>query len=279
LNKGGRFNRGQFGKSLMPKAKRQNMTKPSAQEAIRALRGRDPDRSDSFLDGESLLVLGDGDRRPFWERVKPAEGMPTWEALFHFVDPRRAVALYHLELGGYDDEEGIDHDWPAEDISDFRQKNFRHKWLLRELGHELYRKLRWGEVSASGFTNHSALDAPRRPIAPERWVDLDLNVRESAASGPGIEVTQILIFPRRRSATEPLSSPRHSPAAVRKWYQRHVKDYQAAGRIPSRDDDYADANREFGGGVGRRAVQSLRRELAPDSWTRPGRRKRVTRPK
>lgn len=215
-----------------------------------------------------------GDGRPYWEKMDPSQGLPIWEALFHFVDPRLAVHLYDLDLSGYGDESNIDPLWWPEERAEFDKNAFLHGQSWRTLEHDLRWKLIDGELTAYGFSNQAPLDSPRRPIAPERWRDLDPDLKRSTASGPGIEVTQILVF---RTNAEPVSPAQqikgYSEAELRRWYVNRIDEHNKLGEPPSRTEDYQAAKTAFGAGVGRRAVESLRRELAPDAWTRRGRRR------
>ena len=133
-----------------------------------------------------------------------------------------------------------------------------------------------GDITAYGYSNHGALDAPRQAIAPDRWRDLELDAQNSTASSPGLEITQILIFPAkdgRRSPAGPAGRS-YSVAALRKWYIDRIDTFRAGDRMPSREMDYADANDAFDGQISRRDIEALRRELAPSAWKRRGRRPR-----
>lgn len=39
--------------------------------------------------------------RPAWEKIDPKDGMPAWEALYHFVDKDKSVRLFELDRDGY----------------------------------------------------------------------------------------------------------------------------------------------------------------------------------
>lgn len=218
--------------------------------------------------------LGDSpfDSRPPWEKLNPAAGVPAWEALFHFVDQRRAADLFELDLCGYGDLSNVDPAWWPDERREFEIHNGRHYLGLLDLRAELWGKLLRGELIAYGFSNQAPLDAPRRPIAAERWHDLVIDVRNSTASGPGIEITQIRIHRPGAAVSLEASGKRYSPVALRQWYIDRIRTCDQAGRMPSREDDYQEANARFDGTVPKRAVESLRRELAPEKWTRKGRR-------
>jgi len=223
----------------------------------------DPPDNDEFFDD---------DAPPYWQAVNPADGLSTWLALYHFIDKRRAVELYELDLYGYADDPD-DFGLSDDERRDFARNARLRLQHIRFLGDELWRKLADGSLVATGFSNQGSLDAGRRPIAQERWQDLELRMKESSASGPGVEVTQLLIYPADQlRLPEPSSARRHSSAELRNWYLERVRSMGNAA--PSREDDHRDANARFGGGVPKRAVEALRRELAPESWTRKGRRPR-----
>ena len=65
----------------------------------------------------------------------------------------------------------------------------------------------------------------------------------------------------------------YSESKLRGWYEKWIAECSAAGKTPSRDEDWAAAKAELGDGVPRDAIRRLRRELAPDDWKRFGRRR------
>lgn len=216
------------------------------------------------------------DSRPYWEKMDPKAGLPVWEALFHFVNAALAVQLYELDLFGYGDRDTIDPDWWPAERQGFEKNNFLHTMKWQDLTTHLEEKLRKGELIAYGFSSHGPLDAPRSAVSPERWRDLTIDLKRSAAFGPGLEVTQLRIYaPAAEDAIAPVADRArgYSEAMLRRWYRERVGAFVAGGPIPSRADDYREAREMFGSAVGKRAVAQLRRELAPDLWTRKGRRR------
>lgn len=217
------------------------------------------------------------DRRPWYAQLEPAEGVPAWEALYHFIDADRSERFYRLDLMGYGDEGNRHPDWPDEELADFNSKHFHWKMEKAEFEHLLYWRLRKGKLIARGFSSTSALDAPRQEIAGERWADLELDIRKSKASGPGIDMTQILVFdPSRLKKRSTKSMVRVSAARLRAWYNKRITEFSCLGKTPSREDDDKAARKMFGKSVSRSPVRTLRRELAPQSWTQKGRRKKPT---
>jgi hypothetical protein len=67
-------------------------------------------------------------------------------------------------------------------------------------------------------------------------------------------------LPLRRLASKPF----------RKWYADRVKEFDRAGKQPSRENDYRDAMKQFGESVTHARIRRLRNELAPH-WTKRGR--------
>ena len=214
------------------------------------------------------------DTRPEWEKLDPKDAMPMWEGLYHFVDRDKAVQLFELDQDGYGDETNIDPSWWPDERKEFDTKAFRHRLLLIELKGRLWGKLQRGDVVAFGYSSQSPLDAPRRPIRADRWKEFQFDVRRSSASGPGLEVTQILIKTMLET-TEVVTSPKtaYSAADLRRWYVKRLEECAHDGRRPSREDDHKDANSAMKAHVSKRVVEALRRELAPDSWKRRGRRR------
>jgi hypothetical protein len=69
------------------------------------------------------------------------------------------------------------------------------------------------------------------------------------------------------------TSRRFSNMALTHWYRDYVTEQQAAGKIPSRDEDWKAARLAFGNVIPRAAVREARRRYAPNAWKRQGRRK------
>lgn len=217
------------------------------------------------------------DQRPWYAQLEPAEGVPVWESLYHFIDADRSERFYLLDLMGYGDEANRNRDWPDEELADFNSKHFHWNIEKDEFEHLLYLQLRNGQLIARGFSSTSALDAPRQVVAPERWVDLELDIKNSRASGPGVEITQLLVFDSFQSVAKPAKSMVRTPCSkLRDWYSKWIVKCQLNGKIPTRDEDYRAAQEVFKDRVVRRPVWALRRELAPHSWTQKGRRRKPT---
>lgn len=214
------------------------------------------------------------------EMIDVAKGVTTWDALYFFVNKDLANEAFELELSGYNDESLLEYNMWPEERREFEVSAFRLRHLLIRLEGALWRKFRTGELIARGYSNFAALDAPRQDIAPERWNDLELDVRRSCARGPGIEITQILVFdPDRETAQAHQSSgtARYSRQALRDWYKKRVDAKVSSGERSSREEDYQEVNTAFAGHVPRRAVEEVRRELAPGHWKRGGRPRRKPR--
>ncbi|WP_210526928.1 hypothetical protein [Rubellimicrobium arenae] len=209
-----------------------------------------------------------------WETLNPQSGLEAWDALYHFADKDLAVELYTTErvaygIGGY-----VDPYWFPGERKEFERASAVWHALLTTLTSKLITRLLAGELEARGYSSHSSLDGPRVVIGADRWRDLTLDIRHSSATGPGLAITQILIF-LMKDDQPPVASPKRKayPAKLlREWYCNYVKECQSSGRIPSRDDDLRDARAAFGEGVPRQAVRELRIQYAPSPWKRRGRR-------
>jgi hypothetical protein len=69
-------------------------------------------------------------------------------------------------------------------------------------------------------------------------------------------------------------APGYSAARLREWYRDiWIERNELEGKPPTREQDLEAAKSEVSPHIPRDAVRRLRRELAPDSWTKPGRRK------
>ena len=83
-----------------------------------------------------------------------------------------------------------------------------------------------------------------------------------------------LVAAKRAEKKQPdRSSGGYSEQALRSWYEKWVAENLKAGKIPSREDDWKAAKNAESKNVPRDAVRALRNELAPETWTKQGRRK------
>lgn len=219
------------------------------------------------------------DRRPWYARGDVKAGVPTAETFYHHIDREQAARYFALDLMGYGDQGNRDEDWPEEELIRYDSEHWEFKRLKTSLKERLERKLRGGDLLARGFSSNAALDSPRQVIAPERWKDLDLDVKASTATGPNLTITQILIFrPLQQLPEMPAkrSIGRTPPDQTRAWYVKWISANEASGTVPTRDKDEAAARAEFGDKVTRSTLRALRRELAPASWTMRGRRREAS---
>lgn len=227
-----------------------------------------PDRSGGGSLGSP--TLRDRSLNPYWEKLDPKEGLPTWEALYHFVDREKAVALYRFAAGN---PEANCTNRPTKPVT-FRIKGGTRS--VHEVIDQLVQKLRTGELRARGFVSHAAIDAPRQDIHRDRWGDLELDARASRACGPGFVISQILVFAAEPSQAEGWSAKKqYSSVALRAWYIGRLERLLAADEKSTRDEDYLAANADFAGRVPKRPLGELRKELAPASWTQGGRPKKT----
>ncbi len=215
------------------------------------------------------------DRRPWYARGDVKAGVPAVEAFYHHIDGKQAARYFALDLMGYGDEANRDDEWPAEELVRYDSEHREYKRLKMSLEERLEKKLKDGDLQARGFSSNAALDSSRQSIAPERWKDLDLDVKTSTATSPNLTITQILIF---RPLQQPPEMPakrsigRTPPDQVRVWYLKWLATNVARGTGPKRKNDEAAARAVFGDKVTRDTIRALRRELAPASWTKRGRR-------
>jgi hypothetical protein len=82
-------------------------------------------------------------------------------------------------------------------------------------------------------------------------------------------------------ADDPTTSPGDPAAAelrdpvtdedFKAWYKKRVEECQKSGRWPTREEDWKDANKELGL-VSHTRVRKVRSEIAPELWTKRGRR-------
>lgn len=212
------------------------------------------------------------ERRPWYAQGDVKRGVPAYEALYHHVDQIRAERFYELDLSGYSDEDNRDPAWPADELRDFDSKHQHWKLVMDSLEEDLLHRLLAGDLQARGFNSAAPLDGQRQLIAPERWRDLTLDIKESSAEGPGLAVTQILITKRASSSPNKRTHLRATPDALRKWYFGWISQKETEGLIPTRNEDLLAAKAKFDDKIISKMTRALRRDLAPAIWTQKGRR-------
>ena len=144
------------------------------------------------------------DRRPWFQRGNPKEGVPVPESFYHVIDKPKGKRYFELHQKGFSDPAKRDLCVTREELLAFGEG--RNEWtkLSSELEPELLRRLKSGELLARGINTTASLDSGRQVIEPERWLDLCLHSRESSATGSVVYVTHILITrrPSRRSEAQ-----------------------------------------------------------------------------
>ena len=60
----------------------------------RKRKSRNSAESDAADSRDAASRYFDSEPTPWYERANPSEGVSTWEALYHFVDPTAAKRLY-----------------------------------------------------------------------------------------------------------------------------------------------------------------------------------------
>lgn len=216
-------------------------------------------------------------RQP-WRRPNATAGLHLRDALFHYGPESLAESVWRIELCGFHEPYMLvgDDGWPIDpaELSEHRLAHFRWERQRRELEAALVDRLRSGDVYATGFSPLAPIDQPAARIAADRWRVLRPDFARSQATGPGGPIEGILVFPGGGEESCTGSQGRYSRTALHDWYRGRVAELVAAGLEPSRDEDWEAAKAEFGPKVTREVVRALRRELAPASWRRFGRRKR-----
>jgi hypothetical protein len=218
------------------------------------------------------------DSRAFWRRYDASAGLSLHDAMIFYGPDYEAETVWTLELEGYDGfPPGAEDGWPdpAEE-ADFRVKSFRLQDRRRLLQHSLMRQLRAGTLIATGYASDAPLDRPAARITPDRWRVLQPDFERSEARGVGLLVVGILVFkaPRQRVQSVKKSPVSTSSSKLRNWYIEWINKNVLQGTTPSREDDLRAARESFHPKVSREQLRALRAELAPESWTRFGRRKR-----
>lgn len=228
---------------------------------------RKPLPSDEFL-------IHNRDPRPVWRRVDANAGLPLWEAMLFYGNQQDAKTVSELTCQGF----GEPPYYPLHEMSRAEQIEYNVSSMHLERSRmrmelEFLSMLMSDAVFATGYASHSPLDMPATRVVADRWRLLEPKFDDSTAKGPNMEVSGILVFDGSRPAQSPVLSKTFSAARLREWYGRWVSSNEQNGHLPSRDDDLQAAHQALGESIPRSALRLLRRELAPQTWTRLGRRK------
>jgi hypothetical protein len=165
--------------------------------------------------------------------------------------------------------------WPTDPkiIFDFQFKSRQLRDDRLRLEFCLVQKLITGRLFATGYAASDLLDEPARTIVADRWRTLTPDFGTSQATAPGVVITGILVFEKRRRQERTDAPRRVALGKVRKWYREWVEANLAEGRLPSREPDLEAARKALGTAVPRDFVRELRRGVAPLEWQRSGRRR------
>lgn len=152
-----------------------------------------------------------------------------------------------------------------------------------QLRDELHRRLREGELMA---TARERPVGPRIDVPASAWQHLYPTSGDSTArDGWG----QVALYDVRVAVAEPAATltpdaapapradvepvPVYSPAVLRGWYRLRCAGWPATQPPPNEAEDRAAASRHFDRAIPRSALRTIRRELAPSHWLKPGPRK------
>jgi hypothetical protein len=158
----------------------------------------------------------------------------------------------------------------------FRQREA----VLKKLDDAFKARVRRGGFRITGFQYRRG-DVPFETEIPARQVAiLHFDYGGSTASGGGLEYSGIELEEAPSARVTPLDGAKvdraigsFSEAKLRDWYQKRAATWPMDRRSPSRDEDWTAAREVLGDGVPRDMVRRVRRDLAPEQWTRKARRK------
>jgi hypothetical protein len=121
----------------------------------------------------------------------------------------------------------------------------------------------------------------KTPVAKKvlpRFEDGRMRMGLDPYKGPKVE-SWILV--PEGSLAKCLSGPEPGPkrsgpilrSDIQRWYRDRIREIEASGSIPSRDDDWEAAREQFEKPISRDEIPRLRNELAPSHWKKGGRRR------
>ena len=187
-----------------------------------------------------------------------ANGLVLLEALKESSDKKKWDELQ--SLGGLLDFAMMSYTGGPYDV-----RHERRAELDTELNDEFKRKLRTGELTATGCDSRSPLD--RREIPRELWQFLETDFMRGRAQGDGFVITAILVkaCPSLARAEGTIRVTRD----CRSWLQEKA---ETLTQIPKKQELYEQAKKDLGNSLSWREFSRLWGELAPASWKAPGRK-------
>lgn len=210
----------------------------------------------------------------FWREVDSRAGLSLEQAMLFYGDQHEAAIVSELTLCGYAEDPFYPfHEMTRDEQVDYNVNSMQLKRARMRLEHSLWCQLKDGAVYATGYASHSPLDIPATKIVADRWRILEPDFEHSAAKGVNYEISDILVF-AASTATDPVPLKTFSHAKLREWYARWITSNERNGAMPSREEDLSAAQQALGRSIPRSAMRLLRKELAPESWKRFGRRPR-----
>lgn len=201
--------------------------------------------------------------------VPDPEGIPLKLAMFLWGDPE-TVSSYRALEARYDTMtmghlEDIPRPMTATCVEMFE--------VYERLRNQLVAKLTAEELVATGYDSRDGILGKRIEIPAERWPAFELNCEMSFAILHGIRITEILVSEAVERPAIDRRPNSFSKAVVEEWYVDRVRKLEAAGEKSTQAEDERAARDKFGSkGSSREFVRKLRREHAPEAWSKRGRK-------
>ena len=160
------------------------------------------------------------------------KGLPLFPAIRTFSDPVAWAELENLlsvkvdpaEKGRWTPNDWAKHDFSIKLLlglalpgsgSAVRLKNLQgwHRWVILRTG--FHKRLQSGELVARGYVKPAKIDDHHAAIAPDKWGFLEPDFRDSTASGGGLEIVDVLVYP---AESADVSQPRvsHAPPVTQR---------------------------------------------------------------
>lgn len=221
-------------------------------------------------------------------KLQDIVGLNVAEAIEAFCDPETITAMKKAQAEAARLED-LDRSPGSVDLmrGRFKVAAYSEAAFYRiELCQDLQRRLTAGELIATARERPAS---PRIDVPTSAWRHLLPEPSDgSARHGTGsIELYDVRVslagpaetgaMPEPEELTQPLASadvaPLYSVVVLRSWYRLRCASWPSTTPPPSEPDDRAAASKHFGRTVPRAALRTIRRELAPAHWLKPGPRK------
>jgi len=191
---------------------------------------------------------------PLGEALREFSGPDEWEELERLGATMRSAFNEKMEAI-------LKRDFSIDQSKSIRYWN-AYSELDRRLTSELLERLKSGELTATGYFKGQPPQAGISLIPSQLWESLKPSFFKSTASGGGVEIVGIRVFENQPQTIK-------KEKDLQRWFKQKVTSNY---RPSSKQKMFAEAQVAFGGELSERALHRTWKNIAPESWKRPGRK-------